>query len=320
MAQVSFVKAQRQKSKLRLALAGVSGAGKTMTALKIASALGSKIAVIDSERGSASKYEGEPGIPEFDVLELESFSPERYIEGILAAQEAGYDVCIIDSASHAWTGKEGVLEQVDKVVARGGKGFTDGWRKASPMHNNLVDTMLQSKMHMIVTMRMKGKYILEENNSGRQSPKKVGMEMQQREGFEFEFDIVGEIDIDHQMFISKSRFSDIDGQVISKPDSAFGRNLMAWLNKGVEAVEKPRQTETEATTPPAQSEGHSEERQELLLKIQDVLTSKAGTGPASRQVKASLVEKAFGAHVKAWLDVTKLTDEELRSGLNNLME
>jgi DNA polymerase III delta prime subunit len=243
---VTFKKATRTQAKARLALAGPSGSGKTYTALLLAKELGTRIAVIDTERGSSSKYGGEEGMPEFDVVELDSFSPDRYIEAIRAAEEAGYDVLIIDSLSHAWVGREGVLEQVDIARARSktGNPFTDGWRYASPMHNRLVDTMLQSKLDLIVTMRSKTKYVLEEHN-GRQIPKQVGMELVQRDGIEYEWDIVGELDKENTLVITKSRCKALSGKSFAQPGAELGQAIKAWLRGGkppVEQDDRPRPT------------------------------------------------------------------------------
>jgi AAA domain len=242
---VTFQKATRTQAKARIALAGPSGSGKTYTALLVAQALGPRIAVIDTERGSSSKYAGEAGLPEFDVVELESFSPERYIEALQVAEAAGYDVLIIDSLSHAWVGKEGVLEQVDLARARSktGNPFTDGWRYASPLHNRLVDTMLQSKLDLIVTMRSKTKYVLEEHN-GRQVPKQVGMELVQRDGIEYEWDIVGELDKENTLVITKSRCKALSGKRFAQPGAELGQAIKAWLNAGAPPVEEYRPTYT----------------------------------------------------------------------------
>lgn len=122
---VTFRKAKRGLSKLRLALSGVSGSGKTYSALLLAKGLGGRIAVVDTERGSASLYADMPGIPDFDVLDLEApFSPERYVEAIRAAESAGYDVLIIDSMSHEWTGKGGCLELADEIATARFRGNT----------------------------------------------------------------------------------------------------------------------------------------------------------------------------------------------------
>lgn len=230
---MTFKKATRTQAKARIALAGPSGSGKTYTALLLAKELGTRIAVIDTERGSSSKYAGEEGMPEFDVVELESFSPDHYIEAIKTAEEAGYDILIIDSLSHAWVGKEGVLEQVDLARARSkmGNPFTDGWRYASPMHNRLVDTMLQSKVDLIVTMRSKTKYVLEEQN-GRQIPKQVGMEFVQRDGIEYEWDIVGELDKENTLVITKSRCKPLSGKSFAQPGAELGLAIKAWLRAG----------------------------------------------------------------------------------------
>jgi hypothetical protein len=108
---MQFTKATRKKSKLRIALSGPSGAGKTMGALLIAKGIGGKIAVIDTERGSASMY---AHITDYDTLEMTPpFSPERFVEAINTAEAAGYDIVIIDSMTHEWNGTGGVLEIVD---------------------------------------------------------------------------------------------------------------------------------------------------------------------------------------------------------------
>jgi hypothetical protein len=235
---VTFKKATRTQAKARIALAGPSGSGKTYTALLVAQALGTRIALIDTERGSSSKYAGEAGMPEFDVVELESFSPDHYIEAIQAAEAAGYEVLIIDSLSHAWVGKEGVLEQVDIARARSktGNPFTDGWRYASPLHNRLVDTMLQSKLDLIVTMRSKTKYVLEEHQ-GRQVPKQVGMELVQRDGIEYEWDILGELDKENTLVITKSRCKALSGKRFAQPGAELGEAIKAWLNTGAPPTE-----------------------------------------------------------------------------------
>ncbi len=161
---ISFKRATKEQAKLRLALIGLAGSGKTFSALSIATHLvpGGRIAVIDTERGSASLYADRFG---FDVLDLERHGPENYCDAIEAAQEEGYDVIVVDSLSHAWAGKDGALEQVDKIAKREGKAnnFT-AWRDITPKHNRLVDTMLSCKSHLIATIRSKMEYVLDKDD------------------------------------------------------------------------------------------------------------------------------------------------------------
>lgn len=228
-----FKKATRKQSKLRLALIGPSGSGKTMSALLIASALGKRVAVIDSERGSASLYAGEAG--EFDVLELEDFSPQRYVDAIKAAEREGYDVIVVDSLSHAWMGKGGALEMVDQAAKRStSKNSFDAWRSVTPAHNALVDAMVQSKAHIIATVRSKTEYVLEENERGKKVPRKVGMAPIQRDGLEYEFTLVGEMDQEHNLVVSKTRCHLVDGAVINKPGAQLAETLKVWLDGGEE--------------------------------------------------------------------------------------
>lgn len=236
---MDFQKATKKQSKLRMALVGPSGSGKTYTALAVATNLGKRVAVIDTERGSASKYSD---IFSFDVLELETFSPDTYVEAIAAAASAGYDVLVIDSLSHAWMGKDGALEQVDRAQKRSQSGNSfAAWRDVTPMHNRLVDAMIQARLHIIATMRAKTEYVVETNERGKQVPRKVGMAPVQRDGLEYEFDVVGDMTLENDFVVSKTRCSTLQGQIIAKPNKPLADTLKAWLEDGLPAPEpKPQ--------------------------------------------------------------------------------
>ena len=237
----TFKKAQRSQRKARIGLIGPSGSGKTYTALTLAAGLagpGGRIAVIDTENNSAALYADEF---EFDVLNLDTFSPEVYVQAIRAAEAAGYDVLIIDSLSHAWVGKEGALEQVDKAARRYQGNTYAAWRDVTPMHNALVDAMVRCKCHLIVTMRAKTEYVVEKDEKGKSIPRKVGMAPIQRDGLEYEFDIVADMDIDNNLIVSKTRYKPLTGAVISKPKSDLGREILAWLESGAPMEDVPRE-------------------------------------------------------------------------------
>lgn len=235
-----FQKATRKQLKLRLALVGPTGAGKTKTALLLAAVLGKRIAVIDTENRSASKYVGEPGVPEFDVCELDSYAPRNYVEAIKDAEREGYDVIIVDGITQAWSGKDGALEMVDKAAKRSqsGNSFT-AWRDVTPHHNALVEALVQCKSHLIVTMRAKMEYVLEEDSRGKKTPRKVGMAPIQREGMEYELDVVGDLDVQHNLYISKTRCSALDEAVIHKPGRELAETLLKWLGEGEAAPDRP---------------------------------------------------------------------------------
>jgi len=243
---MEFVKATKKRSRARVALIGPSGSGKTFTALRVAHALGKTIALIDSERGSASKYAGETSpdgdVFEFNVLELTSFHPQTYIDAIHAAEKAEFDVLVIDGLSHAWMGKDGALELVDKAAKRSQSGNSfAAWREVTPLHNKLVDAMVQCSCHLIVTMRSKSEWVVEEQDRGGKKihvPRKVGLAPIQREGLEFEFDVVGDINQSHELVISKSRCSVLADEVIEKPGAELGRTLLNWLDQGEEPVQQ----------------------------------------------------------------------------------
>jgi DNA polymerase III delta prime subunit len=224
----AFKKATKTQSRLRLALYGPSGSGKTYTALTIAQALGKPVAVIDTERGSASKYAGD--VAEFDVLELTSFEPAKYIAALKDAAGASYPTVVIDSLSHAWMGKGGLLDQAD---AKGGR--FDAWKQLTPQQHSLIDAILAYPGDVIVTMRTKTEYIVEKDERGKSAPRKVGTAPVQKDGVEYEFDVAASLDMDNTMHVEKSRCPTLQGAMIRKPGADVAHILRAWLSDGAPA-------------------------------------------------------------------------------------
>lgn len=253
-----FQKATRKKLRARIALDGPAGSGKSYTALRFGFALagpGGKVAVIDTEHRSASKYSGESpdGIPfQFDVCELEHYAPSTYTGVIREAGKAGYDVLIIDSLSHGWEGVGGALDQVDRKAAssKSGNSFT-AWRDVTPQHREMVEAILACPCHVIATMRSKMAYELETDKNGKLKPVKVGLKPIQREGVEYEFDLVGDLDVDHLLTISKSRCSFLDGAKAVKPGVPFIQPLIIWLAEGIDAPLPDFQSAEVPAVPPA---------------------------------------------------------------------
>jgi hypothetical protein len=225
-----FRKAERKKAKLRLAICGPAGSGKTYSALLIAQGLGERIAMIDTEHGSGELY---AHLYDYDVASLNSpFTPTRYIEVIQDAQKAGYDVLIIDSLSHAWTGQGGVLDMKDAATkaSKSGNSFA-AWREVTPEHNRLVETMLSVDLHLIVTMRTKTAWEVV-NEDGKARPVKIGLAPVQREGLEYEFTVVLDLSVDgHVATATKDRTSLFDGKHFV-PGNETGQELLAWLQTG----------------------------------------------------------------------------------------
>lgn len=188
------------------------------------------MAVLDTERGSASLYADDF---KFDVLELEDFSPEKYIEGIKAAESAGYDVLVIDSLSHAWMGKGGALDIAEAAGKRAGGNTFAGWRTATPAHNKLIDAILGCKMHVITTMRSRTEWVIAEDDRGKKVPKKVGMAPVQKNDAEYEFSLFAEMNHDHEFNVTKSRCSVLQDKVFVKPGKDVADILVGWLNSGV---------------------------------------------------------------------------------------
>lgn len=222
-----FKKAERKRAKLRLGISGISGSGKTWSALEIATGMGGKIAMIDTESGRGELY-GEDF--DYDVMQITvPYSVEKYIHAIKQSEALGYDILIIDSMSHAWMGEGGVLSVVDNA---GTNKFTSGWKVGTPKQNALVDAIISSKLHIIFTMRSKADYVLETNSNGKQQPRKVGMAPVQREGLEYECTLYMDMSQEHIAFVSKDNTKIYKDNQYVKPSKEMGQKLIEWLNSG----------------------------------------------------------------------------------------
>lgn len=238
---MAFKTVERKKAKLRLALSGPSGSGKTYSSLLIAFGIvkeWEKIGVIDTEHGSSNLYSH---FGKFANNEIKPpFLVDKYIKAIKEAEEAKLEILIIDSITHAWAGEGGLLEQKTNLDARGGNQFTN-WKKPSHDHQRFLNALLQTSLHLIVTMRSKTEYVMNENAGGKKVPQKVGMAPIQRDGVEYEFTTLFDIGIDHNAVVGKDRTQLFPSETPLKLSKETGRLLIDWLNKGedLENVETP---------------------------------------------------------------------------------
>ena len=219
---IVFEDASSKGSYLRCAIVGPSGSGKTWTALTVASQFGVPF-VVDTERSSALKYAKHFKFKHANIPG--DFNPRNYIAACNAAVDAGAKVLVVDSLSHAWEGVGGVLEFVDNVAKRQKTANSfQAWREGTPLQNELVDGLLGLKCHLVCTMRSKMEYAQNTDN-GKTRVVKLGMGAIQRNGIEYEFDVVLEMDLEHDCTVGKTRFPELSGQVFRKPDGVFGKKL-----------------------------------------------------------------------------------------------
>lgn len=225
-----FKKAERKQAKLRLALSGTSGTGKTYGALQIAKGIGGKIAVLDTERGSASLYSD---LVDFDVVEMQPpYNPERFIEVIKEAEKEGYTTLILDSITHEWNGQGGILEIVDAIARAKYRGNSyAAWNEGTPRHQKFIDAILSSSCHIIATMRSKAVYVETEKQNGKKAIEKQGSAPQQRDGLEYEFTAVLDLTLDgHLANASKDRTRLFTDPFVITEQT--GKDLLEWLNSG----------------------------------------------------------------------------------------
>jgi len=224
---IQATKATRKKLHLKIALIGPSGSGKTYSALRLAKGIGGKTLLINTEGDRGYIYADEF---EYDIVDITApFTSEKFVEAIEYGEKNGYENIIVDSASHEWMGRGGLLEVHDAMP---GNSYTN-WAKITPKHNRFLDAMLYCKAHLISNLRGKDQYVIEEKN-GKQTPKKIGVGAEQRQGFEYECQLTFNIEQDsHIASVSKDNTHLFDGkyEVLTE---AHGALLKQWSEQGVD--------------------------------------------------------------------------------------
>lgn len=253
---MAFQKAIRKQVNLRVALIGPSGSGKTYSALLLATGIGGRIALLDTEHHRSEHYADRF---EFDVDHMTApFTPEAFIEKIRDAESEGYGVLVIDSASHEWIGKGGCLEIVDQLKRTAKNDFTV-WGQVTPRHNAFIEAINNSSMHLILCLRGKDEYVQERDEAtGKMKVRKLGIGAEMRNGLEYECTTALVLDVaDHTFTVSKDNTAVFEGRsaIITKDD---GRRLIAWARSGSARVP--------AVTPIATAEPES------LFSVGDIVT------------------------------------------------
>ncbi|MFS4107513.1 AAA family ATPase [Streptomyces sp. PD-S100-1] len=234
----TFAPATREQARARIGIQGPAGSGKTKTALRMAEGLanGGLIGVVDTERGSALKYAPVPGRPDieshdFAHLPMAFCSPENLIAAVRAAEEARVTVLIIDSWSHFWAGKGGLLARVEEEGKKITGGKFSAWDPVNKLEQDMLDALLGFPGHVIVTMRTKTDYEL---TGGK--VKKLGVKTVQREGAEYELDVVIDM-IEGTGTVTKTRYTPLDGACVHHPGPEFAEAILEQLGQGVDPVQ-----------------------------------------------------------------------------------
>lgn len=224
------VEAKRSSAKLRIAILGLPGVGKTFSALLMAAELGGVIGLLDSEHESALKSVGRTGIPRFRHQPMTEHSLQEFIAQTGAAAEAGVSVLIYDSWSHSW------ISALEAVDAMGGNKFSNGWKTISPLQKKLTDRMIAYPGHIIATMRLDSEYAVEKDDkSGKAVPRKIGLAATARKGTEYEFDFVLRLVDGGKVIVDKSRNGEllpVEGMHDRADLPKIARRLVEWLNEG----------------------------------------------------------------------------------------
>lgn len=277
-------KASKTKRKARIALVGYEGAGKTYTGLVIGTALaahdGKRLLLADSEGDSAKIY-----ADRFDFAHgrLSDHSPESYRNALATAVTAGFGALFYDSMSHEWIGAGGALEMKDKLSVGQDSDSFRAWGKVTPEHNRVFAGVVNAPIHVIASMRQKKQYVVEQNAKGKSAPRLVGTEAVQREGAEYEFDLILTFERDGNVAtIAKSRYVGIEqGTRFAKPGADLVALIIAALDEGVE--------------PPAPAPVRALNEIDGLTQSVIIDAAKRGGAVAREITQAFLVEKSYAS-------------------------
>lgn len=323
---LTLKKAERKQVRMKVGLAGPAGSGKTMSSLLMAYGIvkaefptlsdaeaWSKIVVIDTENGSGSLYVGTQvngiTIGSYNTIDLTPpFDPQVFTDAIHMAENHGMDVIIIDSLSHAWAGAGGALDMQGKAAER--TSSWAAWRHVTPLHNKLVDAMLQSPCHVIANMRAKMEYQQTEEN-GKKAVKAIGMGVVMRDGIEYEFTVSFMLDYNHVASSTKDRTGMFDGKYFVI-DANTGKQMYEWLSSGA-----PVESDAPSVAAPAPATAEPDEQIKKAINMVDALAKEKSSGEGGKEKVAALVEQIIGTkNYKKCTDITKL--RELYSKLKEM--
>jgi hypothetical protein len=305
MSTFQLRKATRQKAKIRMGFSAGSGGGKTYSALLVALGLAGsweKVAVIDTENMSADLYSD---LGPYQVLTLTApYTPERYIEAIAACEAAGMEVIIIDSITHEWDGKGGILDISNNMT---GNSYTN-WAKLTPRHQAFIDKILQSSCHILTTVRRKQDYEMSKNSDGKTTVTKVGLKEITRDGFEYEITLNLELDMNHNATASKDRTGLFAGKPQFVPSVETGKLIRQWCESGADPLPQT-DTRPELTAAHPQwsavvdaitNKGYTIEQVQSkyrvtngsLIALQELIAAKANTSATAPTIQATIYQPA----------------------------
>jgi adenylate kinase family enzyme len=312
---MEFRKASKKQSKLMLAIFGTSGSGKTYGALRIATGMASvtkdKILLIDTEHRSSELY-----ADKFD-FDIGDMSDDKSIAALISvlnqAKDAKYGIVIIDSLSHSWAE---LLEEINKLADTKFSGNTwAAWSKGTPKQKKLIEVILNYPGHIIATMRVKTEWVIEQNEKGKTTIKRKGLNPEAGKGIEYEFSMLFEVDGDHNYIVTKDRTGKYQDKIIEKIDEKFGKDLICWLNTGEVEKQKP----TESKKPQLIDVINSIEDD---LKKNEFLTVLASTKKIKNENERNEIITALREGVKAYIESINTKENEanasIEKGIKNL--
>lgn len=322
---ITLQKAKRIQAKIKIAIGGASGSGKTMSGLLLSYGLvkaehpewtdeqvWDHIAVIDTENKSASLYVGKQVGPtligSYNVINMEPpFEEQSLIDAIGVCQQAGIACTIIDSTSAFWVD---ALETQGKIAERTKSNFSS-WKPVKADQNKMMQAILQCDMHIIANYRAKMEYTQETNENGKKVVRQLGMGIIAEGTNIYEYGIVFMLDADHVANATKDRTGIFDGQFFTITADT-GRKIFQWIAEGEVAPPPPV---IEKAAAPDPTPAVPDEQLAKAIALIDALAKEKASTPEGKQAVGALCKEVLGqANYKKCQDIDKL--RELYQKLN----
>lgn len=304
---MAFIKAKREKVWLKIQIGGPSGSGKSYSSLLLATGIekhtGGGIAFISSEKSRTLYYADKFN---YDVLELDDYSPEKYIQAIDEAIDAGYKVIIIDSTSHEW-------QWLNDVHANMKGNSFQNWNPLKSRHKKFMNKILSCPAHVITCARGKTEWALEDKD-GKKVPVKLGLGNEGDKQADFEYTVSFALAQGTHVASVDDGGKDNTGLFDGKYEvltARHGEMLYEWANSGElppsqpKEIPEPGDALANATIDPLKA-----------IKAQIIEAAKAAGGSGNETVMATIKEYAPSGNPNALRDIDKA--KELLSKLMNL--
>ena len=314
---LEFKKAKRVQAKIKIAIGGTSGSGKTMSSLLLGYGLvkaehpewtdeqvWDHICILDTENSSGSLYVGTHigayRIGEYNTIQIEPpYEEQTLIDCLTMCENHKMECVIIDSASAFWVD---ALETQGKIAERTKSNFS-AWKPVKADQNKMMQAILQCRAHVISNYRAKTEYTQEVGDNGKKVVKSLGMGIIAEGNSQYEYTLMLMLDADHVANATKDRTGVFDGKFFTVTPET-GAKLYQWLSEGEVPAAPP--VIQKAVEPAPAHAANSDEQLQKAIDAVDALIKPLVTAENKAEITAKIEEIIGMKNYKKCTDINKL--------------